>query len=230
VKNSREHAQKLKRLYRTLKRKSPDIQTADYDEPADAVVYAIIAENITETAAQSAIKRFDDYFIDLNDLRVSPIEEIIEVFGEDTPVTRDIASTLTRALRAVFNEYHVVSLTALRKIGKRPAKRVLEKLDGTTDFVVNYCMLTALQAHAIPLTKNMIEYLKSNELVHADADEQQIQGFLMRQISAKNGYEFYALLRRESELAEARKKKKARRKTATRKAKTKRRTKTKEKT
>lgn len=220
MKNSKEYSRKVQKLYRSLKRKYPKVQRTIYDEPVDAVVYAIISEDMSETAAQSASKRFSDYFIDLNDLRVSQAEEITEILGEDTPITRDIASTLTRTLMAVFNEYNTVSLGGLKKIGKRPARQALEKLDGITHFVVNYCMLASLQGHAIPLTKRMIEYLRSNELVNPDANEQQIEGFLTKQIAAKNGYEFYALLRRESESPQTGKKKKAKRKT-TRRAKTK---------
>ena len=91
-------------------------------------------------------------------------------------------------------------------------------MDGTSPFAVNYCMLTSLQGHAIPLTKKMIEYLRSNQLVHVDADEQQIEGFLARQISAENAYEFYALLRRHSEVRKAGRKKKTARKTKTKAA------------
>ena len=220
MKNSKEYAQKVQKLYRSLKREHPKVQQVAYDEPTDAIVYAILSENMSGTAAQSAIKKLSDYFIDLNDLRVSRIEEIIEVLGGDTSVARQIATTLTKTLTAIFNEYHTVSLTALRKIGKRPAKQVLEKLDDTSRFVVNYCMLTALQGHAIPFTQKMIDYLKSNELVDVEADEQQIEGFLTRLISAKNGYEFYALLRHQSELPVTTKKRKTKKRTA-RKTKTK---------
>jgi hypothetical protein len=54
----------------------------------------------------------------------------------------------------------------------------------------------------------MMEFLKSKELVYPDADEQQIGGFLAKQISANKGYDFYALLRRESEARRSKKKKK----------------------
>jgi hypothetical protein len=60
-------------------------------------------------------------------------------------------------------------------------------------------MLTALQGHAIPLNSAMIDYLKTNELVHTEAGYEEIEGFLTRQIPAKNAYEFYSLLRHESE-------------------------------
>jgi hypothetical protein len=154
------------------------------------------------------MKRFHEYFVDLNDLRVSRTEEIIEMLGDDSSVAKSVAATVTTVLRSVFNMYHKVSLEGLKKMGKRPARQILEKMEGTSRFIVDYCMLTSLQGHAIPLTEDMIEYLKSRELVHPEADEQQIGGFLAKQISAKKGYEFYSLLRSESEVYKREKKKK----------------------
>jgi endonuclease III len=208
MKNGKEYSKKVQKLYRSLKRKYPVVQKAIYDEPVDALVYGIISAELSEAAAQSAIKRLADYFADWNDLRISRAEEITEAIGPEASAARDIASALTTALRAIFSKYNMVSLKALYKMSKRPAKGVLEKIDGTNRFVVDYCMLTSLQGHAIPLTKKMIEYLRSNELVHAGADEREIGGFLARQISAENAYEFYSLLRRQSEARKAGKKKK----------------------
>jgi endonuclease III len=222
MKNSKEYSKKVLELYRSLKAKHPKVKKVTYDEPADAVVYAIIGENMNGPATESAIKRFAEYFIDLNDLRVSQEEEILEVLGEDTPNTKDIASNLTKALKAIFDQYNGVSLETLKKIGKRPARQVLEKMNGISPFVVNYCMLASLQSHAIPLTKGMIEYLRNNQMVEPDADEQQIEGFLAKQISAENAYEFYVLLRRRSEAKKTKKK-------TVRKVKTKKATKTKKK-
>lgn len=218
MKNSKEYSKKVRELYRSLKAKHPKVKKIVFDEPADALVYAIIGENMSGPATESAIKRFAGYFIDLNDLRVSQAEEILEVLGENTPGTKKIVSTLTNALRAIFDEYNDVSLKALKKIGKRPARQALEKMDGISRFVVNYCMLTSLQSHAIPLTKRMIEYLRKNQLVDPVADEQQIEGFLAKQIPAENAYEFYALLRRQSESRKSRDKKKTVRKAKTKKA------------
>lgn len=218
MKDSKEYSKKIRGLYRSLKAKHPKVKKVIYDDPVDAVVYAILGENMSGPAAESAIKRFAGYFIDLNDLRVSQAEEIVEVLGENTRSTKNIATTLTKALRAVFDEYNSVSLEALKKLGKRPAKQVLEKMDGISRFAVNYCMLTSMQSHAVPLTERMIGYLRDNQLVHPDADEHEIEGFLAKQISAENAYEFYALLRRQSELRKPRKKKKTTRKTKTKKA------------
>jgi endonuclease III len=203
MKDSREYSKKTRKLYQSLKRKGPKVEKMVYEEPADAIVYAIVSEHLKEKAAQEVQKRFNVYFVDLNDLRVSRIEEIGELIGGDIFVARGIASAIRGVLGGVFNKYHKMSLEALKKMGKRPARMALEKMEGTSPFVVDYCMVTALQGHAIPLTKGMVAYLKQNELVSSEADEQEIGGFLAKQIPAKDGFEFYSLLRRESEAHES---------------------------
>ena len=84
----------------------------------------------------------------------------VEVLGGDTPAARAAASAIIKVLNGIFNEYHKVSLEALRKLGKRPARQALEKIEGMSRFAVDYCMLTSLHGHAIPLTEKMTEYLK----------------------------------------------------------------------
>ncbi len=217
MKDSKEYSKRIQKLYRSLRRTRQKRQKPEYVEPVDAVIYAVLSENLTEPHARTAIKKFADYFVDSNDLRVALAEEVVEVLAEDTTATRNIAATLTRILGAIFEKYNAVTLQALRKIGKRPAKQLLEKFDGTTPFIVDYCMLTALQGHAIPLTHNMIDLLKTDELVHPDADRREIEGFLARQISAKNAFEFYSLLRHQSETSDKGKKKKTTLETKTKK-------------
>ena len=220
MKNSKEYSKKIQSLYRSLKHKYPKVQEISYETVVDAIVFAVISEKMSDKATESAIKKFPEYFVDLNDLRVSRTEEIIEMLGENSSDTREIASRINKVLQAIYNDYHKVNLEGLKKLGKRPARQVLEKIDGISRFVIDYCMLTSLHGHAIPLTGKMVNYLKMNDLVDGDADEQQISGFLTKQISAKNGYEFYALLRHESETAKSRKKAKTGTKTKTEKKKT----------
>ena len=208
MKNSKEYSKKIQSVYRTLSQKHPKVQKVSHEQVVDAIIHALVNEQLTEQEAESAMQRFAGYFVDWNDLRVSRAEEIVEALGGDTPAARAVASAILRVLNSIYNEYHKVSLETMRKVGKRPAKQALEKIDGISRFAVDYCMLTSLHGHAIPLTEKMTEYLKDNGLVGPDTDEQQIEGFLTKQIPAKSGYEFYALLRRESEAAKSSRKKK----------------------
>ena len=223
MKNSKEYSQKIQTLYRTLSRRRPKVQPAPYDEVVDSIIYAILSAELSEKSAETAMSRFIEHFIDWNDLRVSRVEEIVEVLGKDTPATKEIASTITKVLRAIFDDYHKVNLEMLKKIGKRPARQALEKIDGLSRFAVDYCMLVSLRGHAIPLTHKMLDYLRNNELVDPEADEQQIAGFLTKQIPAKSGYNFYMLLRHESEKSKSTRKRKTKttvkKKTKTRKRK-----------
>jgi endonuclease III len=199
MKDSKEYSKKIQKLYRSLKQKPGKHAPVEFDEPVDALVFAIVSENLTESQAHASMKKLKDYFVDWNDLRVATVEEIAEVLGQDVEPARNIAATLVGALKAVFEKHNMLSLQSLRKLGKRPAKILLEKLNGATPFVVDYCMLTSMQGHAIPLTPKMIEYLKASQLIHAEAAYEEIEGFLCRLISIKNAYEFYSLLRHESE-------------------------------
>jgi endonuclease III len=199
MKDSREYSKKVQKLYRTLKRRPSRKAEALFDEPVDALVYSAVSEKMTESEAESAIKRLKDYFVDFNDLRVATAEEITEVLGKDMPAACETATALVNSLMAVFEKYNMLSLQGLKKLGKRPAKQILEKLNGVTPFAADYCMLTALEGHAIPLTPRMIEFLKINGFVNAEAGYEEIEGFLCRQIPMKNACSFYSLLRKESE-------------------------------
>jgi endonuclease III len=221
MKNSKEYAQRLQKLYRGLKRAQTQVEKTLYEDPVDAVIYGIVSEHRSASAAQRAMKKFRDVFVDWNDVRVSRIDEIAEVLEGSDNTSRATALALTTALRTIFDEHHAVTLTALKKQGKRPAKQVLDELRGISPFVVNYCMLTSLEGHAIPLTPPMTAYLKDNRAVDPNANDEEIQGFLTRHIPAKDAYEFYGLLRQETEAAKPAKKK------ATVKAKGGRETKTK---
>ena len=230
MKNSKEYADKIQKLYRALARKHPKVQKVEDVGVTDSIVYAIVSSEMTEKSATAAAKRLADHFVDWNDLRVARTDEIIDVLQKDTHTTKNIATTLLEVLNDIFNKYHKVDLEALKKEGKRPARHALEKIEGISRLAVDYCMLTSLKGHAIPLTSKMIEYLKGNQLVDQGADEQQIGGFLAKQIPAKNGYEFYSLLRHESEKSTARKTKKAKTSKKTKTAKkTRKKTKTKKK-
>ena len=199
MKNSKEYVKKIAKLYRSLKKKHAKVKKREFDDPAKAIVYAIVSENMRKSAAKSVFKKMEAHFVDSNDLRVSRVEEIYDVIDIAIGDSEKIASKLTEFLGAIFIKYDTVNLKELKEIGKRQARKNLEGLGILSRFVICYCFLTSLGGHAIPLTKEMIEYLKDGELVHPDASDDDIEGFLERQISAANAYEFYTLVREQSE-------------------------------
>lgn len=200
MKDSKLYTGRIKKRVRSLKRTGPKVQPVTVDDPLTALVYGLMSEPVTEAQAQAAHRRLARHFVDLNDLRVATPDEIAGLFGDSSPAVREAATRVTQVLMVVFNKFHALTLAGTKKMGKRPARQFLESLDGVTAFALDYCMLTAMQGHAIPLTQRMVQYLKAEGLVHPESEAGEIGGFLAKLVPAKDAYEFYAQLRAQSEL------------------------------
>ncbi|MBN1125113.1 MAG: hypothetical protein JXA82_08900 [Sedimentisphaerales bacterium] len=199
MKNSKHYSDEIKKFFRTAKQKSAGIRARHWNDPIEAFVYASIAEHVRKSEAMAILKRFEDHFVDLNDLRVSRPEEILDVIGDSDEATRMIAMKLPAALNDVFHAYDMNSLVNLMEEGKRQARKELDDMKHVSLFVSSYVLLTALGGHAIPLNAAMLSYLRDNQMVHPEAEDADIAGFLERLIPASQAYEFYVLLRRQSE-------------------------------
>ena len=207
MKNSKEYSKKIQKLYKDLKKKHGKVVPFRYEDPVKSLIFAIVSQDVNESSAEEVMQRFDDYFVDMNDLRVALVEEIVEALGDDYRNPHYTAGLLVKLLRSVFEKYNRLTLEPLSKLGKRAAKQAMEDFDGINSYIVDYCMLTAFDGHAVPMTGAMLSYLKDNELVYPDADRADIEGFLTRLIPASNAYEFYSLLRKESDSYITRKRK-----------------------
>ena len=87
MKNNKEYSKKLQKFYRELKRDRAKVETVFFEEPLEAIVYALVSENVTSAEAHSATRKLGGYFVDTNELRVSRSGEIAEVLRYDTQGT-----------------------------------------------------------------------------------------------------------------------------------------------
>jgi endonuclease III len=225
MKNSKKYSPKVTTLYNSLKRKSKKEPMPQYDDPIEAVIFALVSESVTEENGGRLYRRMMRHFVDYNDLRVSRREEILDVFHDSSEESEKTAAAIKRTLNTIFEKTNQMSLQPLTQDGKRQAHKDLSEIEGITPFAVSYCFLTAMGGHAIPLNARMLDYLRDCELVHPNATDAEIAGFLERQINASDAYHFYLLLRKEAEDAKpaskikktAAKKKATKKKTAVKK-------------
>lgn len=220
MKDSKQYSQRIKKLFSELKRLGGKVVRPEYNDPIEALVYAALNEGMTPAAAKTAYKKILTHFVDLNDLRVSRTEEVVEALGLAQNDINEIVQRLNEILQAVFVKHDRLSLAYLKDMGKRQAREVLEKLEPLSPFVIDYVILTALDGHAVPLTKKIRELLKAGGYVHPDAGEKDITSFLERQISASDAYTFHTLLHRVDGLPEVAETKITKKKTAGKKTKT----------
>ena len=100
MKNSKEYSQELHKLQRSLARAYPKVDKTVHDDPVDALIYGVISERLSDSAAQRAMKEFRQTFVDWNDLRVARPEEIVEILREDSAVSRETSTTLSVSKRS----------------------------------------------------------------------------------------------------------------------------------
>jgi hypothetical protein len=202
MKDSSEYTARLKKLCNRLKREKGAASVMGDEEPADALtelVRACLTAGATEAKAQAALNKFNSYFVDFNELRVCRPEEMAEVLGNQFPAAKDIAVQILGLLNQIFARRDTLSLVDLAASGKREAKVFLESLEGITPYVVARVMLFSLSGHAFPLHEQMVAMLRGEEVIDSAAPLDDIQGFLERQIPAKNLIKTYRLLRRHAD-------------------------------
>jgi outer membrane biosynthesis protein TonB len=195
MKDSKIYAKKISKLYREMKKEHAKVKTVNYEDPIDAIVFGILCEFQSLPAARTSLRRINKHFVDLNDLRVSRAEEVVEVLGGDGEEIHTIADELSRSLNAIYYKFDSVTLMPLKEEGKRQARKELEELGKISSFVVSYCFLTALSGHAIPVSQSIVDFLKVEELVHPRAKASDIEGFLERQNKSDDAFEFFMLLK-----------------------------------
>jgi len=201
MKNNSQYIQNLKKLFSILKKGDEKPKKPAYHDPIEAIVFAVLCEESTESRAKAAFKKIQSHFVDFNDLRVARAEEIAEVIGRDIEESEKCAVRLTSLLNAIFQKYDCLLPEDLINTGKKGIKEILEKFNDMTGFISRYIMVTVFNSHAVPLTEKMIQYLKAYDAVESELENEQIVAFVERQISAVNAYTFYTLVRHDSELA-----------------------------
>ncbi len=201
MKTNTQYAQKLKKLFGILKKNAEKTKKSVHHDPIEAIIFAVLCEESPESCAKAALKKIQSHFVDFNDLRVARPEETAEVIGADIQEPEKCAAKLSLLLNAIFQKYDCLTLEGFTSGGKKGAKEILEKLNGMTSFICNYCLLTVVDAHTIPLTEKMIQYLKTYNIIDPLLENEQIAAFIERQVSAANAYVFYAVVRHDSELA-----------------------------
>lgn len=193
MKNSAVYARKVKRLLAGATRAA-----GEPDEPVDVIrllVVSIMAEDATAKQAAAALQDLDEEYVDVNELRVSPLKDIVECVGRSFPGSRAKAEAVTHALNVVFRHSNTLSLDHLAKKTKREVRRLLREKYGLSAYAESVLTLYGFDGHAIPVDRLLLEALKLDGRIHPDSDLPDLQGFLERIIANKDARASHEALR-----------------------------------
>ena len=182
MKNSARYARKIKRLLSGAKKSD----RTDQVDLIPLLVKAVLEEDAAAKQAAAGLVILEEEFVDLNELRVSPIKDIVECLERGFPKARLKAEAMTGALNAVFERNNALSLEYLAEKTKREVRRALREELGLSLYAESVLTLYGFDGHAIPVDELLLEALKLNGYIHPDSDLADLQGFLERIILNKD--------------------------------------------
>ena len=193
MKNASKHAAELKSLQQSLDGAAPR-QRPSY-EPLRAIVLGVLREDCDDDAADAAMGRFDDEFVDVNELRVATELELADLMGEDYPDVNARSVRLRELLMALFDGEGRLSLDRLSAMTKKDQRAALRKVPLISPFVEAHAMLLGFNGSALPVDGRMLAHLIERDCCDEEADAETAQKFLEQHLRADEYWAFYAALR-----------------------------------
>lgn len=196
MKKAAEYTLRVKKLFNRLKKGGAKSSLASVDGAMDVLLLGILSNFSTEQKAAAAIETLMAEMIDFNDLRVTPVADIVAFIGVEYPHCRTAAEEISRVFTSIFNRTHDLDLSFLAGFNKKPAASFLDSLDGLSPHAHAFFRNRFLKTHVIPLDANMYAYLVKNGCIPEDLDAASAQDFVSRVFKERDAQKFYALLKR----------------------------------
>ncbi len=201
MKNAPLYTRRTKKLFAQLKRESakPAAAPAEPVDTADAtrvLLLGVFCNHGPESKATAALDKLMAAMVDLNDLRVTPVSEIVEIAGVGFPHCRRAAEEVSQVLASIFNRIHDLDLSFLRGLGKKSAAAFINSLDGLSGHASAFFKQRHLGMHLIPLDVNMFAYLIKGEFIAERTAVAEAQRFCAGLVKDRDGPGFYSLFKR----------------------------------
>ena len=160
------------------------------------MMYAALLENASSEGADAAYAVLENYFIDWNEIRVSTVRELADMFSM-LPAPTAAGERIRRALQGVFEKTYMYDLEELRRKGKTLGQAVefLREIPGCSRFMVDYTTQVALGGHLIPVDEASFRVFRllGLTLVNKEGTQEDVPG-LERAIPKKDGLKFFLQL------------------------------------
>lgn len=191
MKNSTQYAAKVKKLLAGAK----DGKAPEQVDRVRLMMRAILEQDTSVRHAEEALKRLEAEYVDLNEMRISPLKDLVDCLGRRFVGARYKAEMLTTALNMMFDRANSLSLDYLAEKPKREIRRALLEDLHLSHYAEAVVALYGFAGHAIPVDFLLAEALKQGDYVHAQADVADIQGFLERLVLSKDAIAVHESLR-----------------------------------
>lgn len=189
---SNNRADLLEQLFKVLKKHYQPVTTPNRNL-LENLLFACCLEDAPYDKAEDCYARLEASYFDWNEVRVTTVRELGEVFGTiPNPISN--ALNLKNTLQSVFESQFTFDLEHLKKQNLGKTVALLESYKGTTPFTISYVTQHNLGGHSIPLGKGGIDIMTIIGAINEkEAAASKVPG-LERTIPKSKGIEFSSLL------------------------------------
>ncbi len=194
MRNASQYAKRLSHLLSRLRKQvtpSPPPERTILEQ----LIHAFLTWNASRRQADHALSDLVKATVDLNELRVSDPEELIEIVGQTYPLAEQRFLKLKSVLNSVYRREHAMALEPLASKSKRDARAYLDELEGMVPYVSAAVVLLNLEGHAIPVDDNLRKRLVDDSVVEPYATLEEIQSFIEHHVKSDQGIATHQLLR-----------------------------------
>lgn len=196
MKNASVYASRVRKLFTRIKKEGAKAQLATPDDPVKIMLLAVFCNYSTEQRAAAAVEKLIGEMVDVNELRVTPIADIVRCVGVQFPKCRTAAEEVSQVLNSIFNRTHDLELAFLKSFSGKAAHTFLNSLDGLSPHTKGFFGQRYLSDRMIPLDQKMYLYLRKSQCIAENADVEEAQRFVSGVIKERDTLNFYTLLKR----------------------------------
>ncbi len=194
MKNAKHYQRKIKKLLRG-KRSVSALEVAPGLPRVYVMIETILQADAKRRQAAAAMGPLREEYVDLNELRVSPVKDITDCLGRTMPTAREKAEMILTVLNNIFARTSDVLLDWLADRPERELRRTLTEL-GLGTYAGAAVAMLLFGVPAVPVDQTLADCLKADGYVHPDSDVTQIQSFLEKVVSPRSALGAHEALRR----------------------------------
>lgn len=196
MKHGGDYARRLRHLFNRLIRKYGKPAPCEPSDPLTQMLIAILGGNTSHHKALAAFRKLREQMVDLNELRVTPVNELARTLSQLVPQPEIKAQRIIQVLNDIRRRHDTLDLSFLKQRGRREAREYLESLEGVDRATAASVTLFSLGGHAIPIDELRLAILRKEGVVDPAADLAEVQSFVERHIAASEAMAFAQLLDR----------------------------------
>ncbi|MEM9345455.1 MAG: hypothetical protein AAGB26_02435 [Planctomycetota bacterium] len=163
-------------------------------EPIAELVVSFLTWNATSRQADTAFGKIMAQVVDLNELRVSHANEVIELIGVRYPDAQHRVIRLLQSMMEIFEREHDYKMGSLATRSKRELREYLDTLPGIPSYVAARVALLAFGAHAMPVDDRLLTLLIKAGVFEAGTTPGDAEAWLSRQVKAGDALDAYVAL------------------------------------